>query len=323
MNFKLRLLLYLFIALLFILQIRFEIFYRREFRPRTPAEIEASAGDLSTLDEKTRRAFSPGGMFEPIDFEKLNGAAWLKSHYEPGQTFDEYAASYSNKDEKRNKIYILPVGVITGETHLIIDKMKGYCEAFFSMPCEVMKPSALKARSRVNAHTGKLQLLSGDLIKAMKPLLPPDAYAMIAITMTDLYPASAWNFVFGQASLTGRVGVYSLARYDPEFFGRKRGNDYEKIFLERSLKVLTHETGHMFYIYHCVFYKCLMNGSNSLAETDMAPLFLCPSCLRKFHHAVKFDPAVRYKTMIEFLIKNGLNERADWLKKRIEYISGK
>lgn len=51
----------------------------------------------------------------------------------------------------------------------------------------------------------------------MKPLLPPDAYAMIGITPTDLYPASSWNFVFARPSLTGRVGVYSLARYDPVF----------------------------------------------------------------------------------------------------------
>lgn len=71
----------------------------------------------------------------------------------------------------------------------------------------------------------------------------------------------------------------------------------------------------MFYIYYCVFYKCLMNGSNSLAETDAPPLFLCPSCLRKLHHAVKFDPVVRYGKIAEFLKKNGLEDRADWIKK--------
>lgn len=323
MNFKLRMLLYLFITLLFILQIRFGIFYRPEFRPRTPAEIAASAGDLSALDERSRRAFSPGGMFEPIEFEKLDGAAWLRSHYEPGQTFGQFAASYGNKDEKRNKIYILPVGEITGETQLLMEKLKEYCAAFFSMPCKIMKPAGLKARSRINSHTGKLQLLTGDIIRSMKPLLPSDAYAMIGITMTDLYPASSWNFVFGQASLTGRVGVYSLARYDPEFFGRKRGNDFQKIFLERSLKIMTHETGHMFYIYHCVFYKCLMNGSNSLAETDMTPVFLCPSCLRKLHYAVKFDPAGRYAKIHDFLLANGLSRHAGWFQKRIDYLAGK
>jgi archaemetzincin len=33
--------------------------------------------------------------------------------------------------------------------------------------------------------------------------------------MEDLYPEPSWNFVFGQASLNERVGVYSFARYGP------------------------------------------------------------------------------------------------------------
>ncbi|HOD42354.1 MAG TPA: archaemetzincin [Candidatus Wallbacteria bacterium] len=321
MDFKLRVLVYLFIALLFVLQVRFGIFYRPEFRPRTLAEIERSAGDLSVLDKKARRAYSSGGMFEPIEYEKLNGSAWLKSHYEPGQTFDEFAASYGGADEKRNRLYLLPLGEFTSETSILMDKLKLYCSIFFNMPCEIMKPADFKFRSRINSHTGKPQLLTGDIIKAMNKLLPADAYAMLALTMTDLYPVSSWNFVFGQASLTGRVGVYSLARYDPEFFGRKREADYQRILLERSLKVMAHETGHMFYMYHCVFYKCLMNGSNSLVETDMTPMFLCPACLRKLSHAVKFDPVVRYGRMLEFFEANGLGTSAVWLKKRIEYIN--
>jgi hypothetical protein len=31
-----------------------------------------------------------------------------------------------------------------------------------------------------------------------------------------------FNFVFGQASLNDRVGVYSFARYDPAFYGYTR-----------------------------------------------------------------------------------------------------
>lgn len=64
-----------------------------------------------------------------------------------------------------------------------------------------------------------------------------------------------------------------------------------------------------------------MNGSNSLVETDMTPMFLCPACLRKLGHAVKFDPAARYGRMLEFFESNGLATNAVWLKKRIEYIN--
>ena len=40
---------------------------------------------------------------------------------------------------------------------------------------------------------------------------------MLAITAFDLWPGPGWNFVFGQASLTERVGVWSMARNgDPD-----------------------------------------------------------------------------------------------------------
>ena len=34
---------------------------------------------------------------------------------------------------------------------------------------------------------------------------------------------------------------------------------------------MCHEFGHMFGIKHCVFYNCLLNGSNHIIETDNRP----------------------------------------------------
>ncbi|XP_045155773.1 archaemetzincin-2 [Echinops telfairi] len=36
--------------------------------------------------------------------------------------------------------------------------------------------------------------------------------------MIDLYPRDSWNFVFGQASLTDGVGIFSFARYSNDFY---------------------------------------------------------------------------------------------------------
>jgi archaemetzincin len=69
---------------------------------------------------------------------------------------------------------------------------------------------------------------------------------MIAITMTDLYPNESWNFVFGQASIENRVGVFSFARYHPSWRGGEADENTERLVLTRAAKVLTHETGHMF-----------------------------------------------------------------------------
>jgi archaemetzincin len=42
---------------------------------------------------------------------------------------------------------------------------------------------------------------------------------MIGVCLSDLYPKDEWNFVFGLASIKGRTGVFSFARYDERFYG--------------------------------------------------------------------------------------------------------
>lgn len=61
----------------------------------------------------------------------------------------------------------------------------------------------------------------------------------------------------------------------------------DALFLERCFGVLAHEMGHVLGMEHCVYYQCLMGGSNSLEESDAGPLHLCPVDLRKLGVAVK------------------------------------
>ena len=61
--------------------------------------------------------------------------------------------------------------------------------------------------SRRNPWTGQTQLLTGDILNALEARLPKDGFALLGITMTDLYPDPSWNFVLGQASTRNRVGV--------------------------------------------------------------------------------------------------------------------
>lgn len=53
----------------------------------------------------------------------------------------------------------------------------------------------------------------------MQTKLPADAFCMIGVSLTDLYPRDEWNFVFGLASIKERTGVFSFARYDERFYG--------------------------------------------------------------------------------------------------------
>jgi archaemetzincin len=96
-----------------------------------------------------------------------------------------------------------------------------------------------------NPSSGQVQLLTSDILDLLERRLPDDAFALLGITMIDLYPEPNWNFVFGQASPRGLVGVYSFSRYDPRFYGQVAA-DVRHVMLRRSSKVLAHETAHLF-----------------------------------------------------------------------------
>ena len=76
------------------------------------------------------------------------------------------------------------------------------------------------------------------------PTTPQDAVVYLGITMEDLY-AGDLNYVFGFSSFENRCGVYSLARYYPEFWNEATTEQTKLLTLRRSLKVLNHEASHV------------------------------------------------------------------------------
>ncbi len=140
------------------------------------------------------------------------------------------------------------------------------------------------------------------LTQVLRPRLPEDAAAYIAFTSADLWPGEGWNFVFGQASLRDRVGVWSIYRNgDPE-----AGPDEFRLCLVRTMKTGGHELGHMFGMAHCTAYECGMNGSNTLEEKDRRPLALCPQCVAKVCWATGAEPAERFRRLAAFCRQHGL-----------------
>ena len=176
-------------------------------------------------------------------------------------------------------------------------------------------PEGLKPTSRNDFLSKREQWLTGDLLSHLKENLPDDAYCLLGVCLTDLYPGEDWNYVFGIAHLKDRFGVYSFARYDPQFYGEPRNDSWREKMTERSLKVLAHEACHMLGMWHCTYYNCLMNGSNNLAELDRQNSFLCPICLRKLEHALgsEFDLKARFVALKELFGKCGLPTQSDWI----------
>lgn len=281
------------------------------FDPPTREEQLAAIGDTAHLPLGERRAYESLNDFDSIDTP--GPMDWLASRRENGQPFDGFlSAELPSPTESRNKLYIQPLGERSDEIEYLDDLVE-YCRVFFATDV-VLLPVMLidddKINSRVNKHTMQWQLLSRDVLKCMLDEKPSDAFAMIAVTLVDLYPRESWNFVFGQANYNWGVGVFSFARY---------GSDKELV-LRRSLKVMTHEFGHMYGMHHCIYFSCLMNGANHLEESDEKPMNLCPVCLRKLQSSAQFEHLPRYAQLKRFWGKCGFSEPAAFAKKRIERI---
>ena len=97
------------------------------------------------------------------------------------------------------------------------------------------------------------------------------------------------------------MACYSLcAIFSREFWNQPRQAGAEAEALRRGCKVLSHEIGHTLGLAHCVFFECVMNGANSLEETDEHPLCECPVCHRKLLRQIGFDPAKRFAALRDF-----------------------
>jgi archaemetzincin len=306
----------------------FPIIILMEFKVPTSEERLNAIGSTDKLADILQRAFEPGKDFDVIPTPKTGD--WLAVHYEPGQSFKDFVKTKTNKpDKKRNRIYLQPIGESAKGGLQLIETLKEYASIYFAMPVDVLASLSLKDKditTRINPFTKNRQILTTDVLTVLKENLPDDAFCVPAITMEDLYPEPSWNFVFGQASLRERVGVYSFARYNPAFYGDSNqtdNKDYEKILLKRSCRVLAHETAHMFGLLHCIYFRCVLNGSNHLKESDSRPLHLCPVCLRKLQHSAGFNVVNRYVQLFHFYQRNGFNNESQWIARRLEWILGR
>lgn len=273
---------------------------------------------------------------------------WLIEHKEKGQTFSRFASlrKRCRPHGEVNTIEMVVIGPWDENLAPKLESLVRYTEAFYT-GCRVrvaetripLKMTGSWKNTR-RGGAGQLQLCCNDIMAfLLERKLEKDVMFQVAITMVDIYPIKngvAWNFVFGQARKKDWIGVFSFSRYGDSFpvmwqsDGDIGAGDYDvecksdplsadslSIILKRSCKVLTHEIGHLFGIKHCIYYECLMNGSNHMQESDAKPLYLCPIDLRKLHSALEFNVLERQKKLQALWIEFGWKDGTSWSRQRI------
>jgi archaemetzincin len=248
---------------------------------------------------------------------------WLAEHREKGQTFRQYlSANPIRRGHDLTTIYLCLVGDFTEPQERVLDLTREYLSLFFDVPVQVRRRVPLTQippeAKRKHPQWGDEQLLTTYILyDILVTDRPEDALAYLALTARDLWPGRGWNFVFGQANVRRRVGVWSIYRNgDPG-----EGGDAFQLHLRRTLATATHETGHILTMRHCTAFSCLMNGSNHQEERDSRPLHPCPVCLRKLLWNLQVEPVAYLRKLETFCREHRLSE-ADWYPRAVAALQG-
>jgi archaemetzincin len=243
-----------------------------------------------------------------VQLDRPKAGEWLHEHKEPGQTLNRYQAVHPVRATSlQNTIYLLPLGTFSKAQQNVIKYTADYLTLYFSLPTKVLpvlSDSLIPTDARRERGGGSVQLLAPYILDSvLKERIPNDALSLMAITEKDLYPKSSWSFVFGLATLKERVGVSSIHRYSREPIDSLN----YPICLGRLISTSSHEIGHMLSMRHCTYAVCVMNGSNSLSESDSRPNRLCSQCLSKLHWNLGFDVRKRIIALDSFFIHHRLD----------------
>ena len=172
-------------------------------------------------------------------------------------------------------IDLIAIGTVDQD---ILDALKESLAEVFAQRTHVGDSVALPGESW-NQQRG--QHLA-PLLLANVPSPPSPGHRVLAVIDVDIC-APGLNFAFGQAEISGKRALISLARLRQEFYRLPRD---ESLFRERTLKEAVHELGHTYGLGHCPNPTCVMHFSNSLHDTDLRDWNFCPRCRAKVSREV-------------------------------------
>lgn len=260
-------------------------------------------------DRRREEYLAAGGYLEDghVRLRPARPAEWLFEHPEHGQTFEEFVASAPlRKAPGRERIVLQPLLPLRPEAVAALEAVREDCALFFGCETTLAEPIDIPA-STFRADRGQYD--SDAILDALAARKPADALVYAAICDQDLFVRGLDHFVFGLGRFSAGLGVYSFQRF------HHPGVD-PTLYVGRAFKLLTHEIGHGFGLRHCIYFRCVMNGANSLPEADGAPFEPCPVCLRKLQHSLGFDVRARWAGLAPFFERQGLFAEVAWLRAR-------
>jgi len=116
----------------------------------------------------------------------------------------------------------------------IVSALKIYCDAFFTNCKIVIKnpgdewdtgkrlPKDFFSANKIKTRDDKgEQAYTEDILNKLLQYKKKETYAILGVTLMDLYPGIKWNYVFGWANFGKGTGVFSFKRYHPSWPGNE------------------------------------------------------------------------------------------------------
>jgi archaemetzincin len=253
-----------------------------------------------------------------VELAKPVEGDWLYSHKEKGQSYEQFMNSkHIVPTTGSNIIYIRPIGNFNSLQNKQIELLREYLEIYFQLKTktlEIVSNDVIPVSAQRMGHENNQQFLAGYILNnVLKQDKPLNRIALMGLTEVDLYPKPEWNFVFGLASYRDKVGVSSIYRLQDG----KLAPDNFNLCLSRLLKISSHEIGHMFGLHHCIYADCVMNGTNSMSETDKGSIRLCSVCQRKLNSGIKYDNNKRLLELEMYFKNNNLTDELKLIHKDV------
>jgi len=252
---------------------------------------------LAAIGKDPGPACLPSPSFSKLPRAKAGD--WLAEHPEKGQTYSGYRRSITGgfnagpPRPKFNVVVLVPLGKSFEGFPEFLGALATFITAYYLLPVvtTAVVPLVKNSFSSRENEFGNRQYLIGDMFTMMAKCSQVRAvreqFCILGVTLEDIYPGDSWNYVFGQARMMDRVGVFSFARHHPEFYNgvhaknsKLGGGEMVSWWLD-CVRTCLHELGHLLGMRHCIYFRCLMNGNNGPGDSAGRTTFLCPVCLRK------------------------------------------
>jgi hypothetical protein len=150
-----------------------------------------SFGDMRNT-KKIFRAILP--FFDPISEPKEG--EWLDENLETGQTYTQYKKSLINMKSPENyTIYIQPCEKNMNTD--LLDVLIKFVACYFPGMAVKSRPpfNIVEGNIEVRSHQKYgIQYNASHILKYLEKIIPKDAYCIIGVLMTDLYPNEDTSF---------------------------------------------------------------------------------------------------------------------------------